>query len=728
MKELIITEKPKSAQKIASALSNGKASKHSDKGVPYYQFLLGNKTVIVASTVGHIYSLDEKEKSQKREYPVFSIEWKPSHEVQKGSDYTKKYLDVLKKLSKECDEFTVATDYDIEGEVIGYNIIRSVAKKKDANRMKFSTLTPKELKESYEKKTSSIDWPQALAGETRHMLDWYYGINLSRALTSAIQKGGIFKIMSTGRVQAPALHILAKKEREIQAFKPEDYYEIEALLNKSVDFKAQHKKGKFSSKEEAKNIHDNIKGESVSILKDKKSTTNKVAPPNPFDLTTLQTEAYSLFKIKPAKTLEIAQELYVNGLISYPRTSSQQLPASIGYNSIMQQLSKNNNYAKTVSELLKEKNLKPNNGKKTDPAHPAIYPTGQHEPLEGQSYKIYDLIVKRFLSTFGKNAVRETVTLTFDIKGEDFISKGSTTKTKGWFEYYEPYVQRKEEELPLIDINEKVNVKKISLLSKKTQPPKRYTPASIIRELEKRSLGTKATRSTIIETLYDRSYIKGESIEVTEIGMKTDSIMKKYLPRIVDEKLTQSIEEEMETIREDKNKQQKVLEHAKEILIDTIDSFRQKEKGIGTELAESLKMEERKGIVFGDCLECINNNRKDGELTLKKGKYGRFIACSNYPECSLTLKVPPKGILKPTEKKCDKCSYPIALIGNTKKNARELCINPECPTKKEGNGNNDKEDKKCPKCDKGKLLLRTSVYGSFYGCSNYPKCKHTEKA
>jgi DNA topoisomerase I len=451
-----------------------------------------------------------------------------------------------------------------------------------------------------------------------------------------------------------------------------------------------------------------------------------VPPPYPFDLTTLQTEAYALFKIKPSRTLEIAQELYVNGMISYPRTSSQQLPESIEYRAILEDLSKNMAYQSMAGELLKKKQLKPNNGKKTDPAHPAIFPTGQKGSIEGQTQKIYDLITKRFMATFGDNATRETVTLTFDIMDEDFISKGSTTKEKGWFLYYEPYVQRKEEELPMIEKGEIVEIKKMDLLSKQTQPPKRYTPASIIKELEKRSLGTKATRSTIIETLYERGYIKGESIEVTEIGMKTDSIMKKHLPRIVDEKLTQSIEEEMETIREDKAKQEKVLSHAQDILIETIDAFKKKEKAIGSELVDSLKLEERKGTVFGQCPECEKNARENGEITLKRGKYGRFLGCSNYPDCSLTLKVPAKGILQPTEKKCDTCGYPIALVGQNKKSARELCLNPGCPTKADAK-DNEKEDKPCPKCKNGKLILRSSVYGSFYGCSNYPKCRHIEK-
>ena len=731
MTELIITEKPKSAQKIAATLSGGKAKKHSQAGVPYYEFERDGKKIFVASTVGHIYSLDETEKS--RDFPTFKIEWKPSSEVSKGAAYTKKYATVLKKLSKEADEFTVATDYDIEGEVIGYNIIRFISKQKDASRMKYSTLTNKDLEESYEHKFKTIDWPQALAGETRHMMDWYYGINLSRALTDAIKKGGIFKIMSTGRVQGPALKIVSDRERSIKAFKPEDYWEIEAMLkkqNSSIDVKAQHTNGKFWKEEEAKSSFQKAKSSKTAKVTKKSAKKTNVRPPNPFDLTSLQGDSYGLFKIKPAQTLEIAQELYTSGLISYPRTSSQQLPSSIGYKSILKQLAQNSEYKMLAEKLISKDKLEPNNGKKTDPAHPAIYPTGNKAKLDGRQKKVYDLIVKRFMATFGENAVRETVTAEIDINTEPFAAKGTTTLVQGWYEFYQPYVRSKEEELPKIEEGEVLNVEKIDLLQKETQPPKRFTPASLVKELEKRGLGTKATRASIIETLYDRHYVKGESIEVTQLGLETIDILEKYLPRIVDENLTKSFEEEMDTIREDRHKQDEILLKAEGIIREVTAHIREKDKEIGKELVQGLKTEQRAASFFGVCPVCKEQGRENGELVLKKGKFGRFVACSNYPDCTVTVNVPNKGILKPTEKVCEHCNYPIAVMGNNKKNSREVCINPKCPSKNNGAGQIEKhpnEGKECPKCKKGKLVLRNSVYGAFLGCSNYPKCRYTEK-
>src|SRR3989338_852299 len=226
MYELIICEKPAAANKIAEALADGKAIKENYQGVPYYKLTHGKKDIVVACAVGHLYGLSEKVKKGWI-FPVFDIEWQPVSENSKGAAFTKKYLNTIKKLAKDANEFTVATDFDQEGEVIGLNIIRYLCKKKDANRMKFSTLTKDELRESYKNKSKHIEWGQAESGEARHFLDFYNGINYSRALTAAIKSTGAFKIMSTGRVQGPALKIIVDREREIRAFVPKPFWQIQ---------------------------------------------------------------------------------------------------------------------------------------------------------------------------------------------------------------------------------------------------------------------------------------------------------------------------------------------------------------------------------------------------------------------------------------------------------------------------------------------------------------------
>ena len=401
--ELIITEKPNAAEMIAQALADYKPIKKAFQGVPYYEITHKGKDIVVGCAVGHLYTIAEKEKSFK--YPSFVLEWKATCEVDPKS-FTRKYVEALKKIAKGAKEFTVATDYDIEGEVIGLNVIRYICNQKDASRMKFSTLTKPDLIESYAHKSKSLDWGQAYAGEARHFLDWMYGINLSRALMLSLKSVGQFKIMSSGRVQGPSLKTIIDLEKEIAKFKPVAYWELQ--VNGTLDDKpieSWYEKDQFKDEKEALKVYNKVKGKNGLVHSLTKSEFTQKAPV-PFDLTTLQTESYRFFGINPKQTLEIAQELYTGGYISYPRTSSQKLPKEIGYKKIMDDLAKSTAY-KHLSELALKTKLIPTEGKKTDPAHPAIYPTGQLPHVQDRVHKVYDLIVKRFFACFGDDAKRE---------------------------------------------------------------------------------------------------------------------------------------------------------------------------------------------------------------------------------------------------------------------------------------------------------------------------------
>jgi len=517
---LIITEKPAASKKLADALAEGKAIKENMNGVPYYKITRGKKDLVVACAVGHLYGLAEKKKSW--DFPVFDIEWQPSHETRKQAAFSKKYLQAIKKLAKEADEFIVATDFDIEGETIGLNVIRYACKQKDSERMKFSTLTKDDLVEAYEKRSKTLDWGQADAGETRHFLDFFNGISYSRALTSAYKTTGGFKVLSIGRVQGPALKIVVDREKEIKAFKPVPYWQIELKGNvNDGDIEAWHIKDKFWDKKEANQVMKNVKGQKKGTVDKVEKKQFKQHPPNPFDLTAMQVEAYRLFKIQPKDTLAIAQELYTAGFISYPRTSSNQLPSKIGYSKILSLLTKQERYGKLCFDLLKKK-LKPNNGKKTDPAHPAIYPTGIAPQLDDRAGKIYDLIVRRFMATFGEAAIRETMKINIDINKEIFVAKGTRTVEKGWFVYYGDYVRLEEEELPHVKEGDNVNVKKITLYDKETLPPKRYTPASIIKALEKKGLGTKCLTSNNFVKINSNNQIHNENVAELFDGLYSD--------------------------------------------------------------------------------------------------------------------------------------------------------------------------------------------------------------
>jgi DNA topoisomerase I len=720
--ELIIAEKPSSAKKIAEALSTSKTITHKDSGVIDYFIDHNGKKIVVANAVGHLFGLTQTDKTDKS-YPIFDIEWKPSYEVNKGSSFTKKYLTRLKKLAKNAQSFTIATDYDIEGEVIGWNIIRFACKQKDANRMKFSTTTKSDLLKAYDNKLKTLDWGQAFAGETRHKLDWFYGINISRALTQSLMDQGRFKVMSTGRIQGPLLKLLVDKEKSIQSFKPETYYELRIKFLKDLkEFEALHVEERFFDKNKFEKIKNKIKDFKETIVKSIETKKFKQEAPLPFDLTSLQIESFRCFKISPKETLSLAQDLYSDSYISYPRTSSNQLPKEIEYKKIFSDLQKNPTYSEKVKTLLSiKKDLIPNNGKKTDPAHPAIYPTGEiPKKLDKEHKNIYDLIVKRFIATFGEPATRQSVKISLDVSDEIFTLKGTTTKEKGWHIFYDPYLNLKEEELPAFVENEKLELLDILDEEKQTQPPKRYNPASIIKELEKRNLGTKATRASIVDTLFQRGYIAGKPIEVTEVGMKTENILERFCPEILDEELTKNFEIEMDEIRANTKKPEKVLEEAKEILRKTLSHFNKKKNNVGEALVEADNIQKEVESYYGPCPKC-----KEGNLALKDGKFGKFLACNKYPDCKLTLSLPKNALVKFAEKQCEHCTFPMVKLIKKGKKPEELCINPDCPSKKEQNDELKQfEGKPCPKCETGKLIIRKGAYGSFVACASYPKCKY----
>ncbi|MFT4313498.1 MAG: DNA topoisomerase I, partial [Candidatus Woesearchaeota archaeon] len=622
-------------------------------------------------------------------------------------------------------EFTVATDYDIEGEVIGLMCVLHACKQKDAHRMKFSTLTKSDLIKAYEQKSPTLDWGQALAGKTRHELDWYYGINLSRALSSAIRKAGQFKVLSSGRVQGPALKILVDKEKEISAFTPEPFIEIYAdLLKSSQTIRAQHKDEKFFDIQKGKDIFGKIKETKSAIVDSVSRREFTQKPPVPFDLTTLQLEAHRVLKITPKVTLSLAQDLYIAGVISYPRTSSQKLPKELGYKTILSQLQRQPSYKEVVTSLLQKPQLKPHEGKKTDDAHPAIYPTGNvpDAKITQQQFKLYDLIVRRFLATFADDAKRETLTVQFDIAKEPFVTKGSRTVVPGWHTAYGKYAIFEEVTLPDFQKGEDVPIEKLFFEEKETKPPKRYTASSIIKELEKQGLGTKATRAAIVENLYDRGYVNEKSIQATQIGISTITILEKYCPKIVDAKLTRDIEDEMDEIRKNKIKPEKVLDDARHILQDILDEFTKKELDIGKELLmatrESRDVETYVGM----------SPKTQTRLRIMKGKYGYFIASADYPEVKETYPLPSGVKVKPNVDELDETGWPTILVKRPKGKWEKHSINPDAREKQVAQSTEKVpgEGETCDKCGKGTMQRRKSFYGEFLGCSNYPKCKNAK--
>ncbi len=662
--ELIITEKPQAASKIAQAL--GKPTQKNHQKVPYYEIDRKGKKIIVACAVGHLLTL--KQNIPGSYIPIFDISWVPNYLVRKR-DFTKRYYDTLVKLAKNAGELTVATDFDIEGEVIGTNVVKYICGQKDANRMKFSTLTPDELNKAYEEKQNHIEWGQAQAGEARHYIDWFYGINLSRALMNAIKTTGAFRIMSIGRVQGPALNLIVKKEKEIQDFKSVPYWQIFITVDdKKNKLELKHNKDIFEEKDLEK--FKDLIGK-IAIAKTKKSET--ILPPNPpFNLTTLQTEAYKFYGITPSNSLKAAQSLYLAGLISYPRTSSQKLPESIDYKSILEILKIRYKVPKLITKD------KPIEGKKTDPAHPSIYPTGNKPPiLTGHEEKIYDLIVKRFLSLFCDDAIIDNKTISAVVNKLIFNTRGMNIRKKAWMEIYP--TKQKENEIP--DMEGEVDIIDQKIEKKETQPPKRYSPASIISQLEKRNLGTKATRSSIIETLYDRGYVKDKSVTATPLGISLINTLEKHSPIIIDEELTKNLEEKMQGILKSKKdletKKQKVIDTAKKTIIKISKDFEKYQKEIGKELLNAnIKQREQQKIENKLCL-CPKCKKGNLAITYSKKTRKQFIACDAYPNCKTTFSLPP-GTIKKTEKLCEECGFPMLMSLRFGKRPWIFCFNSEC--------------------------------------------------
>lgn len=655
---LIVSEKPSTAEKIASALG-----KHSKKQ-GYFEVETSRGKAFVAPAVGHLYTLTQKEKSSG--YPVFDIDWVPTPEASDHFQYAQKYIDVIKKLAKLSSEIVVASDYDVEGELIGYNIWRFNGKL-PAKRMKFSTLTKDEIMEAFEN-AGDVPVNIALAGETRHKLDWFFGINFSRALMSAIKTAGRFKIMSIGRVQGPSLALLAVKEKEIAAFKSTPYWQVFADIEQ-IQF--NHEKDRFLDKSEAEKILATTpkKGSITKVAK----SLHELAPPNPHDLTTLQMDSYSAFGFTPAKTLELAQYLYENAFISYPRTSSQQLSEKLNLKKIVSSLAKQTQYSVNAGKILST-SLKPNNGKKTDPAHPAIHPTGHAPGKLGEQYaKLYDLIVSNFLACFAQAAQRERIKVVATLGSECFDTSGAVTTKQGWLEFF-PYHDVKD---TVVQFNEgqKVTAEKIYMEEKQTQPPKRYSPASIVKKLEDLGLGTKATRAEVIETLYSRDYIRDKkSIQVTPFGITVYEALSQHCPRLLHEELTRTFEEEMELITEGKVKPEKVVQDAKQTVSDLCVEFKQHEVEIGKHLLTALNSALRQAAELGPC-KCT------GTLLMRRSKFGQFVGCSKYPDCKVTFPLPHSAMIIPTEKKCEKCGTPIIGVRRKGKKFFSMCLDTKCETK-----------------------------------------------
>lgn len=672
----MIGEKPKVASRLANALGN--YSIKENRGVKNYVLETDDRKIIIAPAVGHIFNLDQVEDGW--DYPVFDVEWKPIFETSDSSDYVKKYYNNLKDQIEKADTYINACDFDLEGSVIGYSILNNIADAPEdrIERMKFSTLTPSDLQEAFDN-LEEFDKGMTEAGVTRHILDYYYGINVSRALMKAVRDNNRYKTLSTGRVQGPTLKILADREREIMEFEPDPYWEI-YLINSEFEAQWEDDEDRIWESEKADKVFNDVYGQTEAEVTNIKVNNYSHNPPIPFNLTGLQSEASSQFNISPKQTQSIAQTLYENGLISYPRTESQKLPPKLGYKKLLKKLKGQEKYTDLAKKVLKKDendNLYTTQGKKKDDAHPAIYPTG--EPPSGlskQEGRIYDLIVKRFFAVFGKAAKRQSLTFTLEVEDHDFKAKSKITKERNWYDLYDPYVRVDEAELPDMEEGQILDVEDFRKDEKETQPPNRYSQSGIVNQLEKKDLGTKATRAQTVDRLYDRNYIEEQPIQVTDLGLTIIDTLEGYCSEIVSEELTREFEDKMDEIRDQKNTKEEVLGEARDELGKTLEKFKEKQKEIGAELVKTIDQERKRRRQLGECQEC-----DDGILRMIKSNGSRFVGCSNYPDCENTYPLPNNGSIEPVGETCDECGTPKIKVNRKKGKNYSMCIDPDCPTK-----------------------------------------------
>lgn len=678
--KLVICEKNIAARRISAILSNGKSKQSKIGTVPVYEFSYKNEPWKVVGLKGHILNTD---------YPsTYNVWWHiaprklidipPEKKVSE-----KKIAAALKSLVESNPNLIIATDYDREGELIGVEVINYIKdfnqNISDIKRARFSAFTKYEIDEAFNN-LSTVDYDLSSAGESRQLIDLIWGVVLTRFISLTANKTGK-EYLSIGRVQSPTLKLLVDKEKEIQAFEPKPYWILSSKLKKDIVFESTHEHGKFWEKKEVGDIYEKIKNATEAKVASVKKTQNKEVPPSPFSTTTFL-QASSYLKLSAPQAMKVAEELYMEGLISYPRTDNTVYPPSLGIKNILTKLQKSG-FSKEVDEVLKNGRKQPTRGKKKTTDHPPIHPVDAPKAeLTGQKKKVYELIVRRFLATLSKDAISETIDAKFDINKETFESKGYRLIEANWKQIYH-YFTSKDKPLPPLEKNETIPIKEINVTEDETKPPKRYSQGSLIATMEKLSLGTKSTRHEIINKLYQRKYITLAPLAPTPLAIAVIDAMNGC--DVVQSKMTAELEDDMNLIAEGKKTLEDTVKESRVMLTKVMDEL-EKNK---TTIKENIRKAHRAQHTIGTCPKCGN------PLIIRRSKRGkRFVGCGGYPACKNTYPLPQNGAIVQTEKTCEHCESPIVKVISKGKKPWEICINMECPSSKLNNKKNKKEDKK----------------------------------
>ena len=643
---LIITEKHDAANKIATILFPDRVPERVN-GVPAYRSKSANSVVI--GLAGHIMELDFPPECQK---------WSalPPRGLARARVITypskKDIASALLVLAAPAKLVTIATDYDREGEAIGveaYRIIRKAANPA-FDRVRYSSFTKEEITKAFAKPVP-VDFNLSAAAECRQEIDLVWGAALTRFVSIVSNRFGK-EFLSVGRVQTPLLALIVDRDKEINAFNSKPYWEIAAtLLKGETAFTATHKRGRFDKKEEAAAIHAKL-GKTATV-KEVITERKKEPAPVPFNTTELL-KAASALGFTAASAMQIAEKLYMDGWISYPRTDNTVYPDTLNLKDIVLLFKASPEFAKNAIVTLAQPKLVPTRGKVETKDHPPIYPVAcaKKTQLDDKHWKLYELVVRRFFATLSGPCEWDATRAGIDISGEPFVAGGKTLAVAGWRFHY-PYGTPKEEILPPLSVGDILPVKKADLLEKKTEPPKRYGQGKLIQMMEDLGLGTKATRHEALAKLYSRGFIEGNPPKPTALGISLIDALKAHAAAITSNAMTSRLEKDMDGIASSQMQKDAVLKESREMLEKVFDQL----EPHGTEIGRMLRQGSATDSQIGPCPLC------GSPLVVRERKSdkNKFIACSGFPACRNTYNVPP-GTLKFDKKVCEKHKLHIVKV------------------------------------------------------------------
>ena len=632
----------------------------------------------------------------------------------------KEIIRTLKNLAKKADEVIIATDFDREGELIGsdaVSMVRQVNEDVPVVRARYSSFTKPELEHAFARENLvAVDDDLAAAGESRQFIDLIWGAVLTRYLTMA-KFGGLGNVRSAGRVQTPTLALVARREKERQAFVPEDYWVVRgtAATQGGEEFKVAHATARFKDEATATSAYEDAKAAGKARVTDVVKKTRKGTIQTPFNTTSLQTAA-AAEGLTPARTMRIAESLYMSGLISYPRVDNTVYPETLDLSEVVTMLKGVPQYANYCDELLAVQPLKATRGKQETTDHPPIYPTGVGDPdkLRPEEWKLYNLIARRFLATLSEQPVIEGTKVTLDAGGQTFAASGDVLVKPGYRAIY-PYGSKKDEQLPALSVGQEVDLTSLDLEAKQTEPPARYSQGKLVQEMERLGLGTKSTRASIIERLYEVKYLKNDPIEPSQLGMAIIDALECYAAHITTPEMTSELEGDMTKVAEGQASQDAVVDHSRELLASLLEGLIEHKEDLGEAISDAVQADAKIGV----CPKCGH------DLLVKQSAKTRssFIGCSAWPECEVTYPLP-QGKIQTVEELCPVCGCPQIKVQPFRSKPYVVCVDPACPTNKEA----DVTVGVCPTCAaagrEGLLIAHRSerTLKRFIRCTNYDEC------